>query len=215
MGCLARHRMESGTNKGTRDTGRAAAFPRVAEGDSTQTWEVVRRSLPREGQSACRRCQAIEGPELSFPRSCLEGTLRKSYPCFCDVPKEIEREAHRQWRSWLEEHTIGRLHLAKLVEEPDGLILPVDIPEWLMPRRKEILEYLAETAKSSFPTPGYPEPLIRAHEGAVLHGMEMAVLEDMFIEELLRNQPGNDADKTFEHVAIGRGLLKGGWKEYG
>ena len=81
--------------------------------------------------------------------------------------------------------------------------------------RKEILEYLAETAKSSFPTPGYPEPLIRAHEGAVLHGMEMAVLEDMFIEELLRNQPGNDADKTFEHVAIGRGLLKGGWKEYG
>src|SRR6184192_2462161 len=63
----------------------------------------------------------------------LEGTLRKSYPCFCEVPKEIEREAHRQWRSWLEEHTIGRLHLAKLVEEPDGLILPVDIPEWLMP----------------------------------------------------------------------------------
>src|SRR5207247_11142603 len=97
----------------------------------------------------------------------------------------------------------------------DGLILPVDIPEWLMPRRKEILEYLAETAKASFPTPGYPEPLIRAHEGAVLHGMEMAVFEDMFIEELLRNQPGNDADKTFEHVAIGRGLLKGGWKEYG
>ncbi len=151
---------------------------------------------------------------LSFALA-LEGTLRKSYPCFCEVPKQIEREAHRQWRSWLEEHTIGRLHLAKLVEEPDGLILPVDIPEWLMPRRKEILEYLAETAKSSFPTPGYPEPLIRAHEGAVLHGMEMSVLEDMFIEELLRNQPGSDSDKTFEHVAIGRGLLKGGWKEYG
>src|SRR5437016_11355108 len=145
----------------------------------------------------------------------LEETFRRKYPCFCEVPREIEREAHPQWRTWLEESTFGILHLAKLVEEPGGLVLPIDIPEWLMSRRKEILEYLAETAKSSFPVIGYPEPLIRAHEGAVLHGMEMAVLEDMFIEELLRNQPGNDADKTFEHVAIGRGLLKGGWKEYG
>ena len=35
----------------------------------------------------------------------------------------------------------------------------------------ELLEYLAETAKASFPTVGYPEPLIRAHENAVLHGL--------------------------------------------
>jgi len=131
------------------------------------------------------------------------------------VPRDIEREAHPQWRSWLEEATFGILHLAKLVENPDGMVLPVDIPEWLMSRRKEMLEYLAETAKSSFPTVGYPEPLIKAHEGAVLHGFEMSILEDLLVEEVVRGQLTEDADRTFEHVAIGRGLLRGGWKEYG
>src|SRR5207247_7139769 len=113
----------------------------------------------------------------------LEGTFRKKYACFCEVPRDIEREAHPQWRSWLEEATFGILHLAKLVDNPDGMVLPVDIPEWLMPRRKEILEYLAETAKSSFTKHGYPEPLIRAQEGAVLHGLEIAVLQDRLIED--------------------------------
>jgi len=145
----------------------------------------------------------------------LEGTFRKKYACFCEVPRNIEREAHPQWRSWLEEATFGILHLAKLVENPDGMVLPVDIPEWLMPRRKEMLEYLAETAKSSFPTVGYPEPLIKAHEGAVLHGFEMSILEDLLVEEVVRGQLTEDADRTFQHVAIGRGLLRGGWKEYG
>jgi hypothetical protein len=145
----------------------------------------------------------------------LEETFKKRYPCFCEVPREIEREAHPRWRSWLEEATFGILHLAKLVEDPDGLVLPVDVPEWLMPRRKEILEYLAETAKSSFPTVGYPEPLIKAHEGAVLHGFEMSILEDLLVEEVVKGQIPNEADKTLEHVAIGRGLLRGGWTEYG
>ena len=145
----------------------------------------------------------------------LEETFRRKYPCFCEVPREIERQAHPQWRTWLEESTFGILHLAKLVEEPGGLVLPIDIPEWLMSRRKEILEYLAETAKSSFPVVGYPEPLIKAHEGAVLHGFEMSILEDLLVEEVVRSQVPNDADRTLEHVAIGRGLLRGGWKEYG
>jgi hypothetical protein len=77
------------------------------------------------------------------------------------------------------------------------------------------LEYLAETAKSAFPTIGYPEPLMKAHEGAVLHGLEMSVLEQMLVDELLGGQPADEADRTFEHVALGRGLQKGGWKEYG
>ncbi len=145
----------------------------------------------------------------------LEETFRRTYPCFCEVPREIERQAHPQWRTWLEESTFGILHLAKLVEEPGGLVLPIDIPEWLMSRRKEILEYLAETAKSSFPVIGYPEPLIKAHEGAVLHGFEMSILEDLLVEEVVGSQVPNDADRTLEHVAIGRGLLRGGWKEYG
>ncbi|MFQ5910754.1 MAG: DNA double-strand break repair nuclease NurA [Thermoplasmata archaeon] len=145
----------------------------------------------------------------------LEGTFRKEYPCFCEIPREIERTAHPWWRTWLEDFTFGILHLVKFVDDPDGIALPVDIPDWLMRRRKEVLEYLAETAKSSFPTIGYPEPLIKAHEGAVLHGIEMSVLEDMLVEELLEEQPVGDTERTIEHVALGRDLKRGGWKKHG
>lgn len=145
----------------------------------------------------------------------LEGTLSKTYPCFCEVSREIERQAHPRWRTWLEDFTFGILHLAKFVDDHDGLVLPVDIPEWLMPRRKEVLEYLAETAKASFPRIGYPEPLIRAHEMAALHGIELSVMEDLLVDELLRDQDPEDARRTFEHVTLGRGLRRGGGREPG
>ena len=138
----------------------------------------------------------------------LEETLGKNYPCFCEIPREIEERAHPRWSRWLKDSTIGILHLAKLVGDPNGLVLPVDIPEWLMPRRKEVLEYLAETAKSSFPKVGYPEPLVRAHEGASLHRLEMSVLEEMLVDELLAGQPGDDIERTIEHIALGRGLRR-------
>lgn len=144
----------------------------------------------------------------------LEGTFSRNYPCFCEVSREIERRAHPRWRTWLADFAFGFLHLAKLVEQPNGLVLPVDIPKWLMPRRKEILEYLAETAKSSFPRVGYPDPLVKAHEGAVLHGIEMSVLEDMLVKELLEGQTGDDAERTFEHIALGRGIGRGRWQKH-
>ncbi len=145
----------------------------------------------------------------------LERTFARKYPCFCEVPKELEARAYNWARSWLEGGTFGRMHLAKLVEHPDAVVFPVDIPDWLMGRRKEVLEYLAETAKNSFPTLGYPEPLLRAHENAVLHGLEMTVLEDLLLEHVLAALSGADGAKALGHVALGKGLQKGGWKEYG
>jgi len=145
----------------------------------------------------------------------LEGTFNKKYPCFCQVPQELEAEAYNWARTWMEGHAFGKMHLVKLAEHPDALVLPVDVPDWLVSRRKELLEYLAETAKASFPTVGYPEPLIRAHENAVLHGLEMSVFEDMMLDELFNTQSEADRDKTIEHVSLGKGLQVGGWKEYG
>lgn len=140
----------------------------------------------------------------------LEGTFSKNYPCFCEISREIEQRAHPRWSTWLKDFTFGILHLAKLVNDPDGIVLPVDIPEWLMPRRKEILEYLAETSKSSFPTVGYPEPLVRAHEGAALGGIEMSVLEEMLVDELIEGRTGEEIEQTIEHIALGRGLRRRG-----
>ncbi len=144
----------------------------------------------------------------------LERTMARKYPCFCEVPREMEAKAYNWARSWLERATFGRMHLAKLVESADALVFPVDIPDWLMGRRKEILEYLAETARDSFPTLGYPGPLIRAHEHAVLYGLEMSVLQDLLLELVLNALSVTDRSRALEHVALGRQLEKSGWMEH-
>lgn len=147
----------------------------------------------------------------------LEGIFSKQSPCFAEVPEEIEREVHRFDRTWVmpekpgePSQSFGRLHLVKLVEGQDALVLPVDIPPWLMEKRREVLEYLAETAKTSFPTLGYPYPLIRAHENANLSGLEMSVLEDLLTKSLVDFIDEKDRERLLRHITLGRAIIKGG-----
>lgn len=145
----------------------------------------------------------------------LEGTLRKLYPCFVEVPDELERECYNFARTWMQGQAFGKMHFAKLAEGLDTAVFPVDIPSWLLPRRKEVLEYLAETAKVSFPIPGYPQPLVRAHENANLRGLEMSVLGDLLVKTVADQMPDREAERIVRHVAFGRGLILGGSKSYG
>jgi len=140
----------------------------------------------------------------------LEGIFDRRAPCFAEVPPELEREAYTWARTWMEGQCFGRLHLVKLIEGRDALILPVDIPEWLVPKRKEVLEYLAETAKSSFPVPGYPYPLVQAHENANLSGLEIEIISDLMSKALLGLLDAGDKEKVLRYITLGRGLIKGG-----
>ncbi len=142
----------------------------------------------------------------------LEGTLRKPYPCFLEVPRKLEEECYNFAGTWMQGQAFGQMHLAKLAESPDTQIFPVDIPEWLLPKRKEVLEYLAETAKASFPIPGYPQPLVRAHENANLRGLEMSVLGDLLTRSVAEQVKDNEVERVIRHVALGRGLILGGTK---
>lgn len=144
----------------------------------------------------------------------LEGTFDRSYPCFCEIPEEVERVSYNYAASWLGKRNFGDLYFVKLTENPRGLILPVEIPSWLRSRRKEILEYLAETAKVSFPVIGYPDPLIKAHENAVLNGLEMEILASKLINEIIDCLNEMDHEKVRYHLIFGRGLTKAGAKNY-
>jgi hypothetical protein len=145
----------------------------------------------------------------------LQGTFRKAYPCFLEVPESLERECYNFAATWMQGQAFGKMHLAKLVEGVDAPVFPVDIPSWLMPKRKEVLEYLAETAKASYPTPGYPQPLIEAHEHANLQGLEMSVLADLLIRSVADKIPAEEAECVIRHVAFGRGLVLGGTRRHG
>jgi hypothetical protein len=145
----------------------------------------------------------------------LEGTLRKPYPCYVEVPYELEKECYNFAGTWMQGQAFGRMHLAKLAEGADTTIFPVDIPEWLIGRRKEVLEYLAETAKASFPIPGYPQPLVRAHDNANLRDLEMSVLGDMLVKTVADQMNGAEAEQVIRHVALGRGIIFGGVRNRG
>jgi len=142
----------------------------------------------------------------------LEGTLRKSYPCFVEVPQELEEECYNFAGTWMQGQAFGKMHLVKLADGTDTAVFPVDVPDWLLSRRKEVLEYLAETSKSSFPIPGYPHPLIQAHEHANLRGLEMSVLGDLLVRTVADQVKTEEAERVVRHVTIGRGLAVGGTK---
>ncbi len=142
----------------------------------------------------------------------LEKTFDLQSPCFCEVPEQIEKHCYKWERTWMGKQ-FGKMHLVKLAEGKGGIVLPVDIPAWLLERRKEVLEYLVETAKSSFPVVGYPHPLIKAHENAVLHGLEISVLSDLMVKRITDNKVDEDIERILRHVNLGKGLIKGGIRE--
>lgn len=128
---------------------------------------------------------------------------------------EVFRRAHDTRKAMIvgvakRSKALNYLSLALTLEGRDALILPVDIPEWLMLRRREVFEYLAETAKSSFPVLEYPHPLVRAHENANLSGLEMEIVGDLMSKALIDWVDAGDKEKVLRHIILSRGLIKGG-----
>lgn len=102
--------------------------------------------------------------------------------CCCKVPPELEKTSYSFARPWMYNHSFGELYLAKLTTGKDGIILPIDIPNFLQSRDKEILEYLVGCSKATFPTPGYPYPLIKAHEYASIKIFEKEVWYSQLVD---------------------------------
>ena len=153
----------------------------------------------------------------------LEGTFERDYPCYAEVPKDLEAKCYNYDRTWLDtaseaipEHeqlyqSFGCLHLVKLGASPDSPILPVDVPVWFpVNRKQEVLEYLVNDALDTFPVIGYPSALQRAHEHAVLTGLEMTMLGDLMTEALQEQVDEPLRERIIRLVHLGRGLIRGG-----
>lgn len=158
----------------------------------------------------------------------LERTFDRDYPCYAEVPLDLEAKCYNFDRTWLETasdeasngrqlyQSFGRLHLLKLGYSPDAPILPVDVPVWLPRNRKqEVLEYLVNDAMDTFPVLGYPSALQRAHDHAVLTGLEMTVLGDLMTDALQNLVDVSLRERIVRHVHLGRGLVKGGGRRSG
>ena len=158
----------------------------------------------------------------------LERTFDRDYPCYAEVPQDLEAKCYNFDRTWLETasesgdagrqlyQSFGRLHLLKLGASSDAPILPVDVPVWLPANLKqEVLEYLVNDAQDTFPVLGYPSALQRAHDNAVLTGLEMTVLGDLMTDALQGHVDESLRERIVRHVHLGRGLIKGGGRRRG
>ena len=158
----------------------------------------------------------------------LERTFDRDYPCYAEVPQDLEAKCYNFDRTWLETasesvgagrqlyQSFGRLHLLKLGASSDAPILPVDVPVWLPANLKqEVLEYLVNDAQDTFPVLGYPSALQRAHDNAVLTGLEMTVLGDLMTDALQDHVDESLRERIVRHVHLGRGLIRGGGRRSG
>jgi len=142
----------------------------------------------------------------------LENAFNHKYSCYCELKKDMEEAAYHRASAWVGHRSFGDLYFAKLTENKEGIILPIEIPRWLRDRKEEILEYIAWTSRNSFPTLGYPNPLIKAHENASLTGIEMEYLASLLKTEILGRYPDEDKEKILSSIWFKKALLKGGSK---
>jgi len=142
----------------------------------------------------------------------LENSFTGKYPCYCELPKKMEEEAYHRASAWVGHRSFGDLYFAKLTDKKEGLVLPIEIPHWLRDRKKEVLEYIAWTSKMSFPTIGYPFPLIKAHENATLTGIEMEYLASLLKNEILQRYSDDEKEKILSGIWFKKALMKGGSK---
>lgn len=150
----------------------------------------------------------------------LQGTFERSFPCWVEVPEELEARCYSNDWKWMDakaaaagEHTecFGRMHLVKLAASADAPVLPVDVPYWMdRGEAVETLGRLAHDAEGSFPVVGYPAALQAAHEQAKLTGMEMSVSGDLMVDALREPLADDEAERVTRLVHLGRALIVGG-----
>jgi len=187
---------------------RTLRFGEAARSRLSASFEEAFRATGRLLVGVAKRSQVLNYLSLALA---LEQPFTLIGPCYTPVPFHLEQAAFRRYPEWADRQ-LGRMHLAKLGPHPDSPIYPVDIPHWLIDQTATVFEHVAATAVDSFPVVGYPEPLIRAHEHAVIHGLELEVLADQLLDAIAEGFTTQESEEVIAHITLGRALQSGGWK---
>lgn len=125
----------------------------------------------------------------------IEGIMRNGYPCYVEIPAELEQKAY-EWseyargsdtesggESW-KLFVAGAMFFVKFGNRPHDPIWPIDIFLPQSDQASSILGYLLADALDGFPIPFYPQCLQRAHENAALVDFDMDVLQNQIIDAI-------------------------------
>ncbi|MHA1730857.1 MAG: hypothetical protein ACTSU5_02890 [Promethearchaeota archaeon] len=153
---------------------------------------------------------------LDFTSAALwaEGVVQQDAAGYVEIPLEIEREVYR-WRQTGNLLQYGKLYVAKL-SPASNLLVTVEIPHdhergvaiYGRAEIDEIFGHLVRDSAYSFPTIGYPQTIMRAHEKAVATGFSASVWRDLIMEELLHRAGDPDVQNHFREAWLLKQYVK-------
>jgi hypothetical protein len=157
----------------------------------------------------------------------LEATFAKPYPCFVQVPRDVEEDCYNFDRTWLDTYettedrddgdrlyqSMGQMFLAKFGDMPMDPVWPVDIAVWQVSEAEKILGQLALDAQQGFPIPDYPMCIQRAHDFAKLTGIEIEVLQDILLAGVTQKLTPDEVERLLRLKYLGQHLAGLRYKE--
>ncbi len=150
----------------------------------------------------------------------LEGILKKKYPAYVEVPRELETHAYISPRYASDSNlplaagtksskfVAGRMFLVKFGGLPNDPIWPVDVFTKQSGQSSKIIGSLLDDAESGFPVPFYPRCLQKAHECAALTGLDVDIVQ-AHILECLRSNLGEEGKHLDEFLLQDRDPAQG------
>jgi hypothetical protein len=157
----------------------------------------------------------------------LEATFHKPFPCYVEVPEDVEEECYNFDLTWLRTYetseptrdgrkqyqSMGKLYLAKFGDRPYDPVWPVDVAVWQQPMTERILGQLTVDAQQGFPIPDYPMSIQKAHEFAKLTGLEVEVLQDLLLQGMTQNLNNAESERLLRLKYLGKSLAALRYKE--
>lgn len=125
----------------------------------------------------------------------LEGIMRQEYPCYVEIPRDIEAKAY-QWSEYARgddrigeggeanKFVGGKMFFVKFGSRPHDPIWPVDLLTSQAADAPRTLGSLLADAVEGFPVPFYPACLQKAHAHAALVGFDMEILQQEVVDTI-------------------------------
>jgi hypothetical protein len=156
----------------------------------------------------------------------LEETFYKPFPCYVEVPPDIEAECYNYDRTWLDTletsepnedgkylyQSMGKLFLVKFGDQPFDPVWPVDIAEWDYEYAPRIIGQLLNDAQPGFPIPDFPQSIQKAHDFAKISGIEVSVLQDILFNGITQNLSPEEKERLFRLRYLGQNLINRRYK---
>jgi len=157
----------------------------------------------------------------------LEASFHKPYPCFVEVPEDVEADCYNFDLTWLKTYetadpqddgkklyqSLGKMYLAKFGDRPFDPVWPVDVAIWQVPNVEKILGQLTVDAQQGFPIPDYPMSIQKAHDFAKLTGLEVEILQDLLMEGITQNLTLDESERLLRMKHLGQSLAALRYKE--